>query len=245
MMTGEMNYSTLFFDENGKNSTEKDNAEMKFKEITHIVFLSFVLLIVIVLMNLLVGLAVSDIQGLLNSAGLDRVVRVTKQIARMEMFIFFPWFIHFPKIWSNIPTRECLQRKVLVVSPKAKRTYNLKPNDPRDQSFPSEIKESLLAIVVKRMTNKKKGPHHVPVVQTTTTLQIDSEELIANVLNRVDELFRNYMSEIVMMNKAMNEKLERFDDANRSRPPLLRAWKPRPCDRTVIPEEFSHCDSIV
>lgn len=251
MMTGEIDYNTLFFDEKDHNNTlcngDKGKAKMKFEGTAHFVFLSFVLLVVIVLMNLLVGLAVSDIQGLLNSACLDRVVRVTKQIARMEIFIFFPWRIRFPKISTRIPKRERLQRKVLVVSPKAKRTYNFKPNDPRDRRFPPNIKENLLAIAVKRMANKKKRPLQIPTFQTMSTVQVDdfNGEVIANVLNRVDELFKNYMSEIVMMNKALNEKLARVEDANRNRTPLARAWKPRPCDRTVIPEEFSHCDSNV
>lgn len=212
---------------------------MKYDGTTHLVFLSFVLLIVIVLMNLLVGLAVSDIQGLLNSAGLDRLIRITKQIARMEIFIFFPWPTLLPKIWSRIPRRECLQRKVLVVSPKAKRTYNFKPNDPRDRRFPPNIKEGLLAIAVQRMANKKKGSHHHhdPSVRSTTALQVDGHhgELITNVLHRVDALFMSYMSEIATMNKTINEKLELLEDAHRFRP----SRKSRPCHHPVILEEFS------
>jgi hypothetical protein len=225
MMTGEMDFNTLFYDENG-------NEKIRFPGTTHLVFLFFVLLIVIVLMNLLVGLAVSDIQGLLNSAGLNRLIRTTKQIARMEIFIFFPWPIRLPQIWSKIPKRECLQRKVLVVSPKAKRTYNFKPNDPRDGRFPQNIKEGLLAIAVERMASKKKGPYQYNALSVQT-----NGEFITDVFHRVDELFTNYMSEIVTMNEKINEKLALLEDANRFRLPLIPARK--------IVEEFSHCDTAV
>ncbi|EFX71249.1 hypothetical protein DAPPUDRAFT_327376 [Daphnia pulex] len=225
MMTGEMDFNALFYDENG---TEK----IRFPGTTHLVFLFFVLLIVIVLMNLLVGLAVSDIQGLLNSAGLNRLIRTTKQIARMEIFIFFPWPIRLPQLWSKIPKRECLQRKVLVVSPKAKRTYNFKPNDPRDGRFPQNTKEGLLAIAVERMASKKKGPYQYNALSVQT-----NGEFITDVFHRVDELFTNYMSEIVTMNEKINEKLALLEDANRFRLPLIPARK--------IVEEFSHCDTAV
>lgn len=54
MMTGELEYKDYFTDDNG---------ELKYTGTTHLVFLAFLLFIVVVLMNLLVGLAVSDIQG--------------------------------------------------------------------------------------------------------------------------------------------------------------------------------------
>ncbi len=56
MMTGELEYKDYFTDDNG---------ELKYTGTTHLVFLAFLLFIVVVLMNLLVGLAVSDIQGIL------------------------------------------------------------------------------------------------------------------------------------------------------------------------------------
>ena len=65
MMSGELNYEDLFYsvkkrDENGEVQTDVKN--MLYPVTAHILFGAFVLIITIVMMNLLVGLAVSDIQ---------------------------------------------------------------------------------------------------------------------------------------------------------------------------------------
>lgn len=65
MMAGELEFEDIFY-------REDDNDELKYPVTSHIVFFGFVLLITIILTNLMVGLAVSDIQGLQLSAGLDR-----------------------------------------------------------------------------------------------------------------------------------------------------------------------------
>ncbi|XP_057377484.1 transient receptor potential channel pyrexia-like [Daphnia carinata] len=231
MMAGESDYSKIFYEaEEG----------IKYSGTTHLVFLVFILLISVVLMNLIVGLAVSDIQGLQKSARLDRLVRLTKQIARMESFIFFPWPIHFSSLWSKFPKRESIRRHVLVVSPKTKRNYNFRPNDPRDHHFPADIKESLLKIVVQRVAKKKKGTltSNVPIMRTVTTQKMDdiNEELYNAVLNRVEELFHNYMSQIVVMNTNIEEQLTRM--ATRPTWSSTRSWQQRPsCDCSMIHEE--------
>ncbi|XP_059352029.1 transient receptor potential channel pyrexia-like [Daphnia carinata] len=226
MMTGEIEYEKTF---------HENVADLKYAGTTHLIFFAFVLFIVIVLMNLLVGLAVSDIQGLQNSAGLDRLDRLTKQIARMEIFVFFPWFIHFPRKWAKISKRECLQRKVLVVSPKAKRTYNFKPNDPRDHCFPADIKEGLLAIAINKAVNTKKNILHVPSTGTPIKQPLDStsEDHLKQVLNRVDDLFQNYVSEIILMNTALKKELAGLEDTVTS----TEAWQKRYRNRRLITQE--------
>ncbi|KAI9555115.1 hypothetical protein GHT06_017630 [Daphnia sinensis] len=148
MMTGEIGYDEMF---------DESDAHVKYVGTTHLIFLAFVVLVVIVLMNLVVGLAVSDIQDLQKSADLDRLERLTKQIARMEIFVLFPWFIGFLMKREERLKCECLRRKVLVVSPKAKRTYNIKPNDPRDHCFPPDIKKGLVAIAINNKVNTEEN----------------------------------------------------------------------------------------
>ncbi|KZS20048.1 Lethal (2) 35Be [Daphnia magna] len=235
MMTGEIDYEKTFY--------ESDD-HIKYVGTTHLIFLAFVLFIVIVLMNLLVGLAVSDIQGLQNSAGLDRLVRLTKQIARMEIFVFFPWFIHFHSKRAKFSKRECLQRKVLVVSPKAKRTYNFKPNDPRDHCFPPDIKEGLLAIAINKMVNTKTNNlQNVTSTGTPIKRPLDpiSEDHLKEVLNRVDDLFQNYMSQIIVMNTALKKELTGLEDTVTS----TEDWQRTPyCHRSMTEENISSFELV-
>ncbi|KAI9555114.1 hypothetical protein GHT06_017629 [Daphnia sinensis] len=235
MMTGEIDYEKTF---------HESDALIEYVGTTHLIFLAFVLFIVIVLMNLLVGLAVSDIQGLQNSAGLDRLDRLTKQIARMEIFIFFPWLIHFPRKWAKMSKHGCLRRKVLVVSPKAKRTYNFKPNDPRDHCFPHLIKEGLLAIAINKMVNtKKSNTQHVASTGTPIKQPLDTinEDHLKEVLNRVDDLFQNYMSQIIVMNTALKKELTGLEGTVTS----TEAWQRRPsCHRSMTQENNSSFESV-
>ena len=198
MMTGELEYSKYFY--------EDHRPEYPFT--TLLVFLAFLLFIVVVLMNLLVGLAVSDIQGLRKSAGLDRLVRQTRLIARMESIVFSPWLNQLP-CWFNARTRKFLQRKILVVPPCRHRVYTIRPNDPRDNRFPPDIKENILKILVSKPNRKS---YHEFYRSNTTQSSSLTEELFDEVIQNVHSLCHNCVSQIAMMNSSMENRFSKLEN---------------------------------
>lgn len=72
MLVGELDYDNLFNDDEmvpkgggmseGNNTTADDTLSMQHRFAGHVWYVTFVIFITLVLMNLLVGLAVSDIQ---------------------------------------------------------------------------------------------------------------------------------------------------------------------------------------
>jgi|688.fasta_scaffold339007_1 hypothetical protein len=200
MMSGELEYSKYFYE---------DNHRPEYPITTLIVFLAFLLFIVVVLMNLLVGLAVSDIQGLRKSAGLDRLVRQTRLIARMESIVFSPWLNQLP-CWFDARTRKFLQRKILVVPPSQHhRIYTLRPNDPRDNRFPPDIKENILKILVSKPN--KKSYHQLYRTNTTQSSSL-TEELFDEVMQNVHSLCNNCVSQIVTMNSSMETRMAKLEN---------------------------------
>ncbi|XP_066947052.1 transient receptor potential channel pyrexia-like [Macrobrachium rosenbergii] len=72
MMIGDVGFSDL-------------NEELSHLQVTgHVIFVLFVILVSIILSNLLVALAVNDVQGLRNSAHLERLIKQTELVFKME-----------------------------------------------------------------------------------------------------------------------------------------------------------------
>ena len=147
-------------------------------------FAAFLMLVVIVLMNLLVGLAVSDIQGLQKSAGLDRLVRQSRLIARMESIVFSAWFKFLPLTAKNF-----LQQNVLLIPSIYNRVFTCRPNDPRDDRFPKEIKEGILKVLV---CNKKSKVIHGSRYTSSFNYNglCDHEELIEDIQQKISSHFK-------------------------------------------------------
>ncbi|XP_041983302.1 transient receptor potential channel pyrexia-like [Aricia agestis] len=125
MMVGELNLNILINDPN------LDDPPLIFELSSQIIFILFLMFVTIILMNLLVGIAVHDIQGLRKTAGLSKLVRQTKLILFVEMGIFS----------ALLPS--CLHKHVYrtaLVSPEAgKVILSVKPLNPHEKRLPTEI----------------------------------------------------------------------------------------------------------
>lgn len=123
-MTGEFEFEDMFF-------TECDEGKHyhHFPVTTQMIFFTFIILVTVILMNLLVGLAVSDIQGLQASAGLNRLTRQAELVARLEGLLF-------SKLLRKAPPKILgfLRREALLRTSQYNLQLSIKPNDPREKS---------------------------------------------------------------------------------------------------------------
>ncbi|XP_033212323.1 transient receptor potential channel pyrexia-like [Belonocnema kinseyi] len=84
---------------------------------SQILFSVFVIFVVVILMNLLVGIAVHDIKGLLNQAGHTKLIRMTKLIVSTEMAEHKINLSSFLKRLMFIKTDAQIQKHILFVKP--------------------------------------------------------------------------------------------------------------------------------
>lgn len=135
MMAGELEMEDIFY----------GDTKILYPVTAHAMFLAFVLLVTVILTNLLVGLAVSDIQGLQASAGLDRLSRQAELVARIES-------LFFSKLLRHAPQKLILlcQRSALLRTSRGRLQFCIRPNDPRDQRLPKDIVVEIYRLVAER-----------------------------------------------------------------------------------------------
>lgn len=138
MMSGELEFEDIFYD---------DNIPIQYPVTSHGMFFAFVLLVTIILTNLLVGLAVSDIQGLQASAGLDRLTRQVELVARLESLFFSKLLINVRK--PPVIIRVC-QKMALLRTSRYRLQFSFRPNDPRDRRLPKELALNIYKLVAER-----------------------------------------------------------------------------------------------
>lgn len=135
MMAGELEFEDIFY----------NGPPIQYPVTAHAMFFAFVLLVTVILTNLLVGLAVSDIQGLQASAGLDRLTRQAELVARLEG-------LFFSRLLRKAPSSIILlcQRSALLRTSRYHLQFCIRPNDPRDKRLPKDIVVSIYKLVAER-----------------------------------------------------------------------------------------------
>ncbi|XP_077294223.1 transient receptor potential channel pyrexia-like [Arctopsyche grandis] len=188
MMIGEL--ATDVLDPEGENSSP---FLLEFS--AQITFVLFVMFVTIVMMNLLVGIAVHDIQGLMKSAELSKLVRQTKLISHMELALFYARLPHFLSkllYWSAL------------VSPSAYRVVlRVKPLNPGEKRLPRDILTAAYDIA------KTKKPHGHTISSkgssvTQSFKNIDNNNKATNFENP----FNNVFVTLQMKVDQGNEKIE-------------------------------------
>lgn len=136
MMTGEIDIDLLV------NSTE---SSITFDVSAYITFILFIIFVTVVLMNLLVGIAVHDIQGLHKTADLSKLVRQTQLIHSQEQALFQGYLPRSVINFFNWSAR---------VTPSAYRVVlYLKPLNPTEKRLPRDIMEQALNIARQKRLN--------------------------------------------------------------------------------------------
>ncbi|KAH0568065.1 transient receptor potential channel pyrexia-like [Cotesia glomerata] len=136
MMSGELEFEDVFFDK---------DAPIQYPGTSHLMLLAFVVLVTIILTNLMVGLAVSDIQELRRCAGLDRLVRRAELVAHLESLLFSKFLDHCPQ---RI-VKPC-RKGALLLHPPHHCAIHIRPNDPREKRLPKDLIKSIYRLVSER-----------------------------------------------------------------------------------------------
>ncbi|KAG5319062.1 PYX protein, partial [Acromyrmex heyeri] len=161
MMSGELEFEDVFFDE---------KAPLQYPGTAHLMLLSFVILVTVILTNLMVGLAVSDIQELRRCAGLDRLVRRAELVAHLENMLFSKLLDRAPA-WSII---QACRRGALLLHPPYHCALHIRPNDPREKRLPRDLIRAIYRLVSERKTRRTTYRGSVPPLPRNANATVES-----------------------------------------------------------------------
>jgi len=109
----------------------------------------------------------------------------------MESIVLSPWLNQLP-CWINLSFVDFLQRKILLVPPTYNRVYTIRPNDPRDDRFPPDVKEGILKILISNKTVRKNS-----VCSSSTKLSTAD----------IDDLLQELTQQFSSMNNSVQQHL--------------------------------------
>ncbi|CAL8080100.1 unnamed protein product [Orchesella dallaii] len=133
MMVGEIDYQDMFYG---------DGTSVTGPLLGHLLYAAFVLVVSIVLMNLVIGLTVKDIQELQEQGELRRTAKLILSIYHLESFIFS----------RRIPRQlgDYLKASISVLYPtkhgREGLTFAFLPNSRKDRTIPDYLKQAALIL---------------------------------------------------------------------------------------------------
>lgn len=128
MMAGELDISIL---------ADHDKSPLASKLSAYVVYMALLVFVSIILMNLLVGIAVHDIQGLKKTAGLSKITCQIKLIYYIELFML-------RSFWP-----KSVKRRALVYPSKTRAHMTVRPLN-QEQTLPRDIIEVARALVKRK-----------------------------------------------------------------------------------------------
>ncbi|XP_008553590.1 transient receptor potential channel pyrexia [Microplitis demolitor] len=216
MMSGELEFEDVFFD---------PDAPMQYPGTSHLMLLAFVVLVTIILTNLMVGLAVSDIQELRRCAGLDRLVRRAELVAHLESLMFSKFLDHCPQ---RI-VKPC-RKGALLLHPPHHCAIHIRPNDPRETRLPKDLIKSIYRLVSERKV-RVHNTIHSPSSRNNNT---DTED------NRVSRLYSINSTN----DSASRQLLELFSELKRYSHDISMRLDALTNRIDIIAREFDHQDQL-
>lgn len=143
MMAGELDFEGLINQADGESTAGSFVIYHPLSVCSQILFTLFIVFVTVILMNLLVGIAVHDIQGLRNHAGLTKLVRQTKMILFTEMVLHNTTIPYAFRKWMSDHKIDVENRKRVLV---------VKPLNPLEKRLPKDIMKAAYEIAQKNIT---------------------------------------------------------------------------------------------
>merc|ERR1719509_38714 len=190
MMLGELEYEELYYNQNqyfNVNETrtdkfnktwtdiEQDTESQAFPFTAHVILIGFVLLVSVILMNLLVGLAVSDIQQMTSEGKLYRIVRQVELVNDLHdvgLFLTKPFDILlsvFPESFKNIVSKKLWSFKFAPIV-----VVNLFDNN--NTLLTEGLKENLYDLCLKRQIKEKEEQRDRDISEILSLLRKQPEK---------------------------------------------------------------------